>query len=97
MADYLLKAKTISNHLVAFGEIIPLRELVLYILNGLGLKYFSFVTTFNMTQLTPYVGILHNHLEMFERMLVASDCLDQDSIIQDNLAHFLKNNGAHSY
>lgn len=52
------------------GKVIPKCEMILYILNGLGPRYLTFVTTFNMTQVKPYVGVLYNQLENFERMLL---------------------------
>lgn len=75
VADYLLHAKTISNHLVVVKK-----HLVLYILNGLGSWYFPFVTTFNMTRLRSSVGVLHNQLDSCERMMLAFEGTIQDSI-----------------
>lgn len=49
IGEYLLRTKTILNHLASTGEVILERELVLYILNGLDPRYLSFVTSFNLT------------------------------------------------
>lgn len=53
LEDYMFHAKMLVDHLVATRERIPKREMVQYTLNGLGLKYLTFVTTFNMTQVRP--------------------------------------------
>lgn len=49
VANSMLFAKTLSDHLATIGDFILQREIVLYILNGLGSRYLTFVTTFNMT------------------------------------------------
>lgn len=49
VSEYLLRPKSIVDHLASTGEIIPELELVLYILNGLGPRYLTFVTSINMT------------------------------------------------
>lgn len=80
ISDYILKTKIILDHLAVVWEIIPKWEMVLYILNSLGPNYFTFVATFNMTQVRPFVGILHNQLQNFEKMLLASERAIQESI-----------------
>lgn len=62
ISDYMLKVKTFIDNLAATGEIIPEHEVVLYILNSLGLRYVNFVTTFNMTHFGHSMGVLHSHL-----------------------------------
>lgn len=64
MGDYL-KTNNIFDYLVATSELVLEIGLVLYILNFLGPKYLTFITTFNMTQLRPSMRILHNQLESF--------------------------------
>lgn len=73
ISEYLLKAKTIIDHLATIGEVVPERDLMIYIFNGLGSRYFTFVTTFNMTQISPHIVTLHNQLETFGKMLLVSE------------------------
>lgn len=65
-------------------EIIPKHEMVIYILNGLGPRYITFVTMFNITQGRPSVGALQNQLDNSLRMLLALECANQESIFQAN-------------
>lgn len=80
-ARYMLKSKTLLDHLASIGDIVLERELILYILNGLSPKYISFKTTFNVTQFRPSIGSLHSQLESYERILLVTDSLDQESVI----------------
>lgn len=80
VTNYLLYAKIISNHLVSASKVVSNKELVLYILNGLRLRYFSFVTTFNITHLRPFVRVLHTQLESYKRMMLVSKGTTQDSL-----------------
>lgn len=89
---YLLKAKTLSDHLVASSDIIFQKELVLFILNGLGPRYLTFMTDINMNQTKSSISILHGLLENYEKMLAISDKSDQDSVFQVN---FLDSNKHH--
>lgn len=91
VTNYLLYAKIISNHLVYVSKVVSNKELVLYILNGLRLRYFSFVTTFNITHLRPFVRVLHTQLESYKRMMLVSKGTTQDSLFQENLSYGLKN------
>lgn len=77
--DYMLRVKIMSDHLVVVGEFISKREMVLHILNYLGPRYLTFITIFNMSQIKPYVGVLHNQLEIFEIILVSSEENVQES------------------
>lgn len=70
--------KTLTDHIATTSEVILECEMVLYVFNGLGHRYLTFVTTFNMTQVKPFVGMLHNQLKNFERMLLAYEGVNQD-------------------
>lgn len=74
--------KTLYDHLLTLGKIIYEKVLVLYVLNGNGPRYLTFVTSFNMTQNRPSINILHSLLENYERMLGTSDKTDHDSIFK---------------
>lgn len=60
VVEYMLHAKTLSDHLTAASEVIFEHEMVLYILYEVGPRYLTFVTTFNMTQIKPSIGMLQN-------------------------------------
>lgn len=93
VANSMLFAKTLSDHLATIGDFILQREIVLYILNGLGSRYLTFVTTFNMTQVKTSVGVLHNKLEIFDRILLALEgCVQESTIFHANVA---KSNSSH--
>lgn len=93
MSDYMLKAKTLSDHLATTGEIIPESGLVMYILNGLGPRYLIVLTTFNMTKICPSIRTFHNQLKNYEKMLLVSRWVYEDYIMQENVTHF--NHGNH--
>lgn len=80
VSDYILKAKTLSVHLV------------LYILNGLGPWHLTSMTTFNMNQICPSVWILHNQLKSYERMLLVFKGMHQEYVVQENVTHFNREN-----
>lgn len=88
--DYILRAKTLANHLDAVDEVILECEMVLYILNGLGPQYLTFVTTFNMIQVKLSTGVLHNQLENFDIILSVFEGVNQYSIFQTNVANAMK-------
>lgn len=81
VSNYMLKVKTLSDHLASIGEIIPECDPFLYILNDLCPQYLTFLTIFNMTQIHPSIGILHNQLDNFERMLLVSKIVHQEYVV----------------
>lgn len=54
MSEYLIKIKSISDQLAAAGRKVDNEDLVLYVLNGLGPEYASFVTSIS----TSHPGLL---------------------------------------
>lgn len=78
ISAYLMHVKTISDHLATSDKIIHEKDVVLYVFNGLGPRYLTFVTSFNMTQTRPSISILYSLLENYERMLATSNKSDQD-------------------
>lgn len=91
LSEYLLRAKTIANHLASNCEIILEKGLVLYILNGIGPKYLSFIKSFKMEQTMPSVGVLHNLLENYERVITTNKNHDSKSIFQENVTNLIRN------
>lgn len=63
-----MRAKNISDHLITFGEPIIDRDLMLYIVKGLGPRYTSFVSSFNVLPVRPTLGVFWNMLESHDRM-----------------------------
>lgn len=59
-----MRKPLISDHLYAFGELVIDRNLMCYIMQGLGCHYTSFVTF-----VKSILGALHNMLEIHNRML----------------------------
>lgn len=72
----MLGVKSLVDHLGAIGNPILDRDLVLYILRDLGPRYISFVSSINMKETCPILGILHNHLEGYECILERKNYVD---------------------
>lgn len=76
ISNYMLRAKTLVDRLVAVGKVILECEMIVYVLNELGPRFLTFFTTFNMTQVKPFMGVLHNELKNFERMILDFKCVN---------------------
>lgn len=66
--DYIIKARTISHHLAAIGEIVSNKDIVMYALLGFSTNN-PFVTSINMMHEKPSFSVFHNQLVIYEHML----------------------------
>lgn len=64
-SEYILKGKTLSNHLAASRDPVLDRDLMIIMVSGLGYDshYNAFVTGINMRELWPSLSALQSMLE----------------------------------
>ncbi|KAJ0075604.1 hypothetical protein Patl1_34429 [Pistacia atlantica] len=69
MADYLIEAKDVSNFLAIVGSPISDYNLVPYVMDGLGLEYATFVTSWHLRVSTTFDDLydLLIHEELFQK------------------------------
>lgn len=69
-SKYILRVKTITNHLGAVGDLILDPDLKIFIVEGLGsnFNYTQFVTSMNMSKHKPSVSALRGMLEIDDCM-----------------------------
>lgn len=89
-SEYILKAKTIADHLAAFDEPVFNRDFMIFIVRGIGtnLNYTSLVTYVNMNKNKPLVSALWGIIEAYDRMLTKQRKLELSQVFQ---AHIMVN------
>lgn len=65
----MLKVKVIVGNLVALGDPISEKDLLQYMLRGLGIKYNNFVTNIITREVFPSINVVHGYFEGFNKML----------------------------
>lgn len=89
---YILKAKTIANHLTTIGDPLLYGDLMVYFVGGLGSNsnYMSFVTSVNMNSQKPLlVSVLRDMLETYDCILANQGRLDSNKVYHTYHSNFL--------
>lgn len=80
--------KTITNHIASFGERNLDREIVTYLLRGLGLEYRGFVTSINIRVKEPWLFELYILLLTKEKMILKQLRFEKEQGFQANMTKF---------
>lgn len=70
------------------------KDLIMYILHGLGSNYHGFVIFLNTRQIEPNLFKLQSMLMMEEQLIVTQSKADKDHVLQ---ANFAKNNTRNNF
>lgn len=86
VSEYILRAKTIYDHLAASSELVNNRDLMMYIVQCMGPRYASFTTLFDMMVRTPTFGAFGSYLEGYDRMIAHQTNMDVCQSLHANVA-----------
>lgn len=82
MARYMLEAKNVVKNLATIGDPISERNLLFYVLRGLGPKYNNFVSIIKVREVFPSMNVVHNYLEVYDKMLQRQSPTEYDHFMQ---------------
>lgn len=85
-SKYILKEKTIDDHLSPTIDPISYQDLLIFIIGSLGsnYNYKSFITFMSMNEHKPSVSTLRGMLKAFDRMLGKHFRLEMNKVCQDH-------------
>lgn len=86
MHEYLIVVKDLANHLSIIGEVVPRKDLIMYIRKGLGSNYCGFVTSLNMRSSKPNFYELQSMLMREEQLNFNQEKFDEQQVLRDNFA-----------
>lgn len=84
VSAYILKAKKITGHLVVVGDPISDRDIMIFIVWGLGSNsnYTSFVTSVNMSDQKPSMSALRGLIKTYNHMFSKQSRLEHNKVFQ---------------
>lgn len=68
--EYILKTKSISNHLAAIGEVVPDQDLIIYVVQGLDPIYLTFISSLSIQFRSLSFDKFILHLLSHEKMVM---------------------------
>lgn len=86
MHEFLVKVKSIANYLTVVGDKMPKREMIMYLLHGLGDDYRGFVTSINMRSIEPIFQKVQSLLLAKEQLILEHYKFDEHQLLQANVA-----------
>lgn len=96
VSQYIVKAKIIVSQLPSVGEPLHDKNMLLYLMRGLGSRYRSFTTNNRMRKTLPSINIFHTLLEGYKRSLKKDELCDHSQIYQANVTRFQSKNYVNS-
>lgn len=88
----MMKIKTIADSLIAIGESVHSKDLILHAITGLGEHYNAFVCNITNQASVVIVEEFHSRLLVYEHRLQQQDRDEEQQGIQANMAKFTSMN-----